>query len=228
MTINYHTVVKFPQISGIPKDAAQNTFSWIMPGSLLLTDMTEIHSAIQEFYNTAVGAGNPLASYISDSISRASNAVTMTTYAIPALGGHLGAPVDIATFTLATSVGTSQLPSELAVCLSFHGDYTGLVEFAGGTRPRARTRGRIYLGPLSTAILTETRDATTHREAVNAQLRTDLAGAAARLRDRTASQWAVWSRTTIGACFPVVGGWVDDAFDVQRRRGEAAIARTTF
>lgn len=229
MTINYHTIVKFPQVTGIPADAAENTFSWIMPGALLLTDMTEIHAAVQEFYNVAPTGGTfAVGAYLGDQLTRAADAVEMKTYAIPALGGPLGAPVDVANFTLTSPAGTSSLPSEIAACLSFHGDYAGAVEFAGSTRPRARLRGRIYLGPLGNNTNVSARDATTKRENILSAFRVDATLAAARLRDRTASQWGIWSRTTIGLVTPVTGGWMDDAFDVQRRRGEKALLRTSF
>lgn len=228
MTTNYHTVVRIPAISGIPSDAVENTFSWIMPGALLLTDITEIHSALAEFYNTTpVGGTNPVAGYIGETATR--SASTMTTYAIPSTPGPLGPPVDISTFFLAAHVAsTMDLPSEVACALSFHGDYAGLAEFGSGSRPRARVRGRIYLGPLVNVTTTSVQvDAVTGRVKPSLTMRNDITAAAARLRDRAASQWAVWSRKN-NALYPVVNGWVDDAFDIQRRRGEKALSRTAF
>lgn len=228
MTINYHTVVKLPAKTGIPADAVENTFSWTMPGVLLLTDITEIHSALAEFYNTAPAGGtHPVSGWLSPTIDRGALKGVMTTYEIPAVPGPLGAPVDVSTFTIGGAIPGNGFPSELACALSFHGDYAGVAEFGTHTRPRARHRGRIYIGPLVNATAVYDIDGTTGRASPSAGLRFDLAAVAARLRDRVNSVWAVWSRTD-NTLYPVLNGWVDDAFDIQRRRGEKAISRTTF
>ena len=39
--------------------------------------------------------------------------------------------------------------------------------------------------------------------------------------------WVLWSRAN-NAMFNVVGGWVDNAFDTIRKRGNAPTARTTW
>jgi hypothetical protein len=227
MTINYHSVVKLPAITGIPADAVENTFNFIMPGALLLTDMTEISSAIQEFYKTVpVGGTIPVQNYLSPTLSRAAGAASISTYVIPA-SGPMGAPVDVQSWTLGGGISTTPMPSELAVCLSFNSAYGTDVEFGTGSRPRARDRGRIYLGPLVFDLSTVVNvDATTKRCKVQPQLMNDVTLAAKRLANRTASTWAVWSRKD-GTLKEVTRVWVDDAFDIQRRRGEKAITRTT-
>ena len=58
-------------------------------------------------------------------------------------------------------------------------------------------------------------------------LRVDLTKAATTLMASIDPTWAVWSRHDALAR-AVVGGWCDDAWDVQRRRGEVAVVRTTF
>jgi hypothetical protein len=83
----------------------------------------------------------------------------------------------------------------------------------------------LYLGPLSNISLEL--ESTTNRVRVIAAARATIAGAAARLIDSTHGDWMVWSRTD-SAVHSVVGGFVDDAYDIQRRRGERAVGRTTF
>jgi hypothetical protein len=40
-------------------------------------------------------------------------------------------------------------------------------------------------------------------------------------------RWAVWSRVN-HAMYEVTGGFIDNEFDTQRRRGEVSTARSTF
>jgi hypothetical protein len=129
--------------------------------------------------------------------------------------------VAIEQFTLGAAVDGTRLPGEVAVVLSFHSLLTDVPEEVGATRPGARHRGRIYFGPLNTASL----DASTAtvEPATNAALR----GAALSFMALTTAPWSQWSRAD-AVMRTITGGYVDNAFDTQRRRGIAATARTTF
>jgi hypothetical protein len=135
-----------------------------------------------------------------------------------------------------TPPATTAVPAEVAVCLSYKGDY-------GSGFPNARRRGRVYLGPVNTGTFANSQG-DVH---VASGTRTLVAGqATALLANSDASstyEWVVWSPTeaaggpfageggTGGGDFPftpVTGGWVDDAFDTQRRRGARAINRLTW
>lgn len=135
-------------------------------------------------------------------------------------------PIASGTFEAAVSqTAGADLPSEVAVCLSFHAEYES-------GKPKARRRGRIFLGPLAQSagenVGNEFRPA--------AAWRTTIAAAAEALRVAGDDDkfWAVYSPTDdltlpLDQAFnDVVGGWVDNAFDTQRSRGPAATARTTF
>ena len=109
------------------------------------------------------------------------------------------------------------LPTEVAVCLSFF-----------GTRNIPRQRGRVFIGPLSQNAGTVGAGGAGLR--VADALANTLIAAAARLDADLAAtgvQWVVWSRTSIDA-HPVTGGWVDNAFDTQRRRGTQPTGRAMF
>lgn len=121
------------------------------------------------------------------------------------------------TFNLAAAPSGSPLPSEVAVCLSFQG-----ARSAG--LPQARRRGRLYLGPWGTSANTTGRP--------TGSLMSSIGVAAATLKSTAASiaasgGWAVWSPTDSAAVL-VDDGWIDNAFDTQRRRGLIYTARTTF
>lgn len=128
--------------------------------------------------------------------------------------------------TALSSSGSSQAPTELAICLSYRGVY------ASGQSPRRR-RGRIYLGPWSTSAI----DATAAGR-VAAATKTAIVDAADALQAAAAADpaymWVVYSRVSDPAEEGVVGfwevtqGWVDNAFDIQRRRGLSSSSRTTF
>lgn len=125
--------------------------------------------------------------------------------------------------TYSTGLGTLQtvqgLPAEVSCVLSFQGQPVSGV-------PQAQRRNRIYLPPVGVGTLTGTSGrtwSTTFTTAVKN-------GAAALLTASDAASdwtWMVRSSKT-SATTPVVSGWVDDAFDIQRRRGYKATSRVTF
>lgn len=222
-------VVTLGKKSGIPADATQNSFVFTTPTTPASNaELSSIGTAIASFYNDN-NTTLAVYSYLSESVSTGSASHKIQHYL---LDGHLngtphGSPVKTETWQT-PFVATTALPSEVAICLSFHGAYGADVEFGtGGSRPRARHRGRIFIGPLGLNVIDE--DATTHETFVTAACRTDITVAANRLRNFSTNgiQWSVWSRVR-AAVEAVTGGWVDNAFDTQRRRGNDPSARTTF
>jgi hypothetical protein len=117
--------------------------------------------------------------------------------------------------------GGSPLPRELAICLSFYAD-----------RNLRRQRGRVYLGPINTSAIGNTGNDMT----VEVAARNTIRDAAITLMNATPT-WCVWSEArqaevvpgggNFGAQ-PVTAGWVDDAVDIQRRRGLKTSTRTIF
>lgn len=125
-------------------------------------------------------------------------------------------PVYESQFGLLTT-GTTQMATEVAVCLSFQGSkVSGL--------PQARRRGRIYFGPLANTAAGSDGRLTN----ANALL---FADAGQSFLDSSVANanwdWAVYSPTN-GTAIDVVDGWVDNEFDTQRRRGRIATQRWTF
>jgi hypothetical protein len=121
------------------------------------------------------------------------------------------------TFNLVSAPSGSPLPREVALCCSFQaGRISG--------ESQARRRGRVYIGMLDSATVgADGRPDAAVIDAVaafgNAILGPSLAS--------TSWKWAVYSRMN-GSGSEVLDGWVDNAFDTQRRRGDAPTARTTF
>lgn len=136
--------------------------------------------------------------------------------------------VPVYTSTIALTCGTGiPLPPELSVCLSFHASE------GSGVNMRRR-RGRIYLPPMETSSLSDLNGRVT---VANGTVTTVTAAATNLLNQTTTfgTKWAVYSPTTYAdtnnlddAFNDVVGGWVDNEWDIQRRRGTIAQSRTLW
>lgn len=218
--------VVLTHFDGIPADSVVNTFTFATPSvGLVPAELDPIFASLVAFYNVAPAGGNTIASRISAAISRTvSHHIKMYD-----LTGHLdgtahGSPVFDDVFLLGAHAGAAaDLPEEMAICASFRANYGTDVEFAPGARPRSSDRGRIFLGPLSSDVVTQ--DGATMRVRVKDLVRSDIRTNMQTLRDAAGHAWSVWSRKH-AVTAPVTDVWVDDAFDVQRRRGEKAIVRT--
>ena len=172
-----------------------------------------------------------MASFLSPALSRAANAHLMSMYYLSVDGGGgLGAPVREMPFALAAAgAGAGSYPSEVATCLSVTATATGIPEHApGGARPKSRHRGRIFIGPVSN--LTSATVGATSEIVVSDPYRQVLAAAATKLIEEAGQNnitWVIWSRTD-NALRPITGGFVDDAYDTVRSRGQKPSTRTNF
>lgn len=126
----------------------------------------------------------------------------------------------------ALSTGSGTLPTEVALCLSYR------AEMVSGGNPRRR-RGRIYLGPFASSA----GDTSTGRPTAACLLAVQTAAQVLidASQASTDYEWVVYSRAddpaetgTGTAGRPVVAGYVDAAWDTQRRRGLDSGTRSTF
>lgn len=213
-----YCVVTLNSTTGLAKDRVQNTFSFF--GTDSRTSISAAMGAgLVSFYNSAHLPGTTaLCGFISGDISRSASFHTMKwyDYADP----HPRAPFSVSTWSLGALVGSGvNLPKEVATCLSYQADY------ASGISP-ARQRGRVYIGPLNTNVITGT---STSNPTLDTSYQAALRGAGAYLAGlaTAGSKWGVRSRV-LGIQSQVTKGWVDNAFDSQRRRGLAPTSRTTW
>jgi len=116
------------------------------------------------------------------------------------------APVWEATWDFAGAPTGEQLPHEVACCISYQG-----ARVSG--EDQKRRRGRMYLGPLDVAITEDGRPLQANREAMLDRLQTFIEQI--NLID---IHFIVWSRVN-EAPVVVTNLWVDNAWDIQRRRG---------
>lgn len=198
-TINYFT--------GLPEDVISNVFYWASVTPLDTDQAAGIVTRLNAFYNAIDAHLSPVLVpsslryrfyHMEDPEPR------VPFYDVPGAGLTLG------------SAGTAE---ESSVCLSYQ------AAPASGD-PQARRRGRIYIGPLaSTAITNGTSSAFSQ---ISGTVRADLAAAAAILADQSEPhQWAVYS-TVDNVARQIVGGWIDNAVDTQRRRGRRATIRNNW
>lgn len=210
--------VTIPVPSGIPEDAVTNT--WYFDGDDGDTDAaywSSVQTLLTTFYQAIDGVIYP-------------NAMTgPATLKIYDMRDPLPrVPEYTTTIALTPTVGT-HLPGEVAICLSYQAA-------AISGQSQKRRRGRIYLGPLSSTV----NDVTGNKSIVTPAACTAIANAAAALENGIANagvgstKWAVYSPTTDAvdtldnAFNDVEDGWVDNAWDIQRRRGLKATTRTLW
>lgn len=213
--MDIYCVVTLPYTTGLPGDVAVNTFSFDCDTPAAIdTAMSDLVS----FYNTVHAPGtNPIAYYLSGVISRGTNACTIEAFdradAIPRVA------VDSRSFTLGSAASGDNLPLEVAVTCSFRGEYTSGVN-------RARKRGRVFLGPLKETALSSS---TGSAPFVSTPFSNAILGASESLLlgVPNGSQWVVWSKASNSAS-PVIGGWVDNDPDTQRRRSAQPTARAAW
>lgn len=197
--------------TALPEDWVVNTFHF-GDVDIAVAEAPQLVTRLQTFYSTVDDFLSPLLS---------GNA-TAKVYDLSQPEPRV--PVYTTTFTVVPGAG-SNMPAEIAVCLSYQ---AALVS----GEPIARRRGRLFIGPMSISALGAQvgGDVTVH-----ASCKTALTTAAITLAgDPPLPGQGIWSvyspksdetGTLASSTFPIVGGWVDDRFDTQRRRGSKPTSR---
>lgn len=212
--------------SGLPEDVVVNVFHCITVASAPAVAAADFVEDLRDFYRVAPEADLlPVGAYLANR-----------------LGSDTIAPLGFRAYNLSdptprtpileqdgwglpARVGSNDLPREVAGCLSFEG------ERVSGT-VRSRRRGRVYIGPLNTGATNSLGELSTGFVASLRGAALDLGEAS---QASTTYAWGVYSPTTDDegatpeASFTIIDhGWVDNAVDVQRRRGLRASERAIF
>lgn len=214
----------------MPEDVFINTFHFATQ-SANEAEAINVVNLLKDLYTLAAPGGSPanapIGQWIGGVVKRDANACKIRVYDLaqpkprPVL--HEGS----FTMTGLSTGWTQDLPAEVALCASFW-----------GVANRPRTRGRVYLGPWGNHA---SGAGTSGRSIPIVGLRQSIAASFGRMINVAAStaNLAVFSRGVYqidGVVQPVTSqlytvvtdGWVDDAWDTQRRRGQDATTRTTF
>ena len=203
--------VVFENVSKKPEDRIVNTFHFTDEAGYSTT--THWHWLARFYTEPTAPNTASVSSYLSPKLSRDAFACQVRLYD---LGQAPPREPEVHFFTLDPAGSSSpSVPNEVCSVLSFYGD-----------RNLPRQRGRIYIGPLAaTAIEDGTPDLR-----VSGAFRNAVADAARTLRTGDGTfKWCVYS-TVSGSpvTHDVTAGWIDNAFDTQRRRGAAATDRLTW
>lgn len=225
MTFYVRALVKVNHSTGLPEDQIINTWAFSIPdGTTRVAGTGDIATALGAFYH-AIRA-NLSSQYlwsagVIEFIDLAEERPRVAYDDTP-----LGMTQPAST--------NNDMPPEVALCLSFKA-----APVSGENA--ARRRGRVYIGPLQLASGDVPASTTTVVDLVSDQANTNI------LASAMSSSWCIYSRYThygvpvggdikdydenpdfLPASFvPVEALWVDNAWDVQRRRGTKATYRKT-
>lgn len=215
--------VTIPRSTNVPADAVVNTWHFDTDADVVALDpdFDTIRDRLRTFYGV-------IDQYFSDLVA------SPATLKIYDLGDpEPRAPLYQDTIPLA-GMQTADFPAEVAVVASF------AAAPASGQSMRRR-RGRFYFGPTNS---------TTRGPIVGGDVtvlnttRTTINTALKAVADAPDPKWCVWSPTEAGVPLgpgnsytdeqmaaganDVKSGWVDDRYDIQRRRGAGATTRSTW
>lgn len=195
--------VTIPMDSALTADYASNTWHFVSDDTEAATD--DVADALDAFYDDIAGQ-------LSSLITPGAWVYKFFDLADP----EPRVPRYTKTDRGPATTGSNSAPPEVALCLSFRGNY-------GSGVPAARARNRLYIGPLQAgSIGADGRPSsglvTALADAGDALLTASGAGA---------WDWVGYSPTDAGQ-FGIVQGWVDNEFDTQRRRGRQATSRSVF
>lgn len=215
--------VSIPLDSGLPEDALVNTWYFDGDDDAEMVDedySDQVMTMLTTFYQSIDGIVFP---------STVGPNATVKIYDMRDAEPRVPERTD--TIPLSPSA-TAPLPNEVAICLSF------AAEYESGVSP-ARRRGRVFLGPVSvdavTVVNSQARPHASAQDAIRDAAAVMQDGLIHEIGSVLRTRWAVYSPKThdvtddIGAAFnDVLTGWVDDAFDTQRRRGAGPTSRLVF
>lgn len=213
--------------NGLVADEFVNDFAFTKSLAQTAPELLALVDRVDSFYNDDATNGFSVGEFISETVNRAATH-RMDLYRIAA--GGLGSPLLSVPWLgpVAPIPGSHNLPNEVACVVSFHADLTGVLEEVGTIRPKARRRGRLYIGPL----IPEATDQANPNPGANTVLLQALREGIVRIASTnddagSGGAFGVWSRVD-QVVRRAVGGWTDNAMDTQRRRGQESTARVTF
>lgn len=217
-----HAQVIFEATSGLPEDDMVNNYHFkatdTPPDWSSFADW--IADWVEDLVTWTPPAGNPMTHFLSAKVI--SGNVLIKIYDLTAPSPRY--PIRERSFFFTPSGSGEPLPTETALVVSFQGERTA------GT-PQARRRNRVYLGGLRDNANVDSRPSSSCRNTVIAIYQHALDEA----RAAVFYHWVAFSPTIYSidgsaedACTDVDNGWVDDAWDTQRRRGLAPTTRGTF
>lgn len=205
----------FPYFTLIPRDIISNTFHVVTsePGGPDKDAVaTEMATRLDAFYTAVFAVAGSAANYV----VWGGGTVRVFDLSEPSPRVPATSPLVVSV----AAVNSSPIPPEAAVVMSYH---SALV--SGVTHQRLYNR--IYIGGLGSNAITAS--SASLFPVVNAAFRTAIAGAAVALEGANTADiaWIQYSQAD-ATPRPIVGGFINNEIDTQRRRGVTESARTTW
>lgn len=203
---NYYAQSSIAASTGETADVNCNVFAFIGPAVFTSTEGEFVGDTISAFYNR-----------LNDNAvcmrGRAQNGHSIKIYVATTTPPNY--PIDEYSFNLTNAPGALDLPSEMALCVSYANDSATIV-------PRARRRGRIYLSGFA-----ESQNTTGRPTAVTYEgLVTEYSLYCDEMNAEADFSAGIWSRTN-ATIYPIERVWADNEWDTQRSRGGKSTARDT-
>lgn len=236
----YKCTAVLPYITDMPEDTAQNSFYFSSQDGEVdhAAAIAQLGTRVTDFYNGIhAGSANSISDYIGDQVSRNANACSVNVYFHDDTEGPAdpwGSPVGVSSWTIGAADAGIPLPAEVAAVMTYHADLTDVPETAPNPtpppaiiRPASRLRGRLYIGPLQQAAGSES--GTNGDLVPSSNFRNTLDAAAQDLFDDNDLDYN-WVGASVkdNSFWTVTGGYNDNAFDTQRRRGTAPTSRLSW
>lgn len=202
--------VTFEAPSGLPEDRMINVLHFNLGASDYAAHVAAIDAALTQFWGeefVGLSVGELLSPYVQRAFTIRYYDLTQGEPRTPTVMNH----------ALAAAITDVGLPEEVAIVASFHGE----------PPVTARRRGRIYIGPLVNNSAVISMASATDGTNVALGARSTII-AACEVLATSGVGWCVRSITPSENFVPIVGGWVDDALDTQRRRGPDASLRSVW
>lgn len=199
--------------SNISRDNVSNTYCFFDPTSGSLTGVDNPLDMVEDLYcTTPSGGSSAIGAWINGTIKRAAR---LDVYDLGDPSPR--SPIATRQITMPSVIGSSStLPAEVALAASFQGE-----RVSGSAQ--SRRRGRVFLGPLAHQGPDHT--------VPNNSLLTAVQKSFKAMKDASDAsldwQWRIRSPTNSNSVL-IDNGWVDNAWDTQRRRGPRATARTVW
>jgi len=209
--------VSIQRASGLAEDVAVNTIHFgTVSAAPTAAELDAITLRIQSFYTGGIAPTGRITDYFGSNIAGSGHTIKYYNMDLP----PPRPPIRSDVLNLFTTSDTL-FPAEIAVCLTLRANPVPGV-------PRGRLRGRLFIGPLTTAAygVVGTSDAR-----VRPLMMTAMLNAAVRLGARAipaTDPFLMVASPTQGAIYPVTKAEVDNAFDTMRSRGAKASSRVTM
>lgn len=212
----YRAQVILPFFSGIPEDVIVNQFHFDATPDDLALVASEIYPALEDFYQTAYGTvATNRVNYVDWArvyckVFNLSDPTPRIPYVSPF-------------FVFSAGTNASTIPTEVAAVLSFNAEAESGVRFQ-------RLYNRIYLGAMAPGFMTAS--AADEFPRLSSAFVGQVVTAAQNLLaagEASGAEWAQVSDAT-GTLIarPIVGGWMDNSPDTQRRRSVLPTLRNSW